>query len=87
MAIGGVCRWLLVVFGSTRPKQNLKQNPARLAGFSVGDIRPGFCNFFFDWADNESFAAVTYVTRGAQIRFFFVGPTRERLERAPPISA
>ena len=46
------------------------------AGFSVGDIRPGFRNFFpqFGSAYNESFAAVTYVTRGAPIRSLFFRP-------------
>ena len=47
MAIRGVCRWLLVVFGSTRPQKKIKKNFRRVwAGFSVGDIRPGFRNLF-----------------------------------------
>ena len=42
MAIGGICRWLLVVFGSTRPKKNPKKIRRVWAGFSVGDITLDF---------------------------------------------
>ena len=45
MAIGGVCRWLLVVSGSTRPKTKSQKQIRRVwAGFSVGDITPDLGN-------------------------------------------
>ena len=63
------------------------------AGFSAADARPGFLNFFYFGCDNnESCAAVTYVTRAPQIRSLFCcrlsqHGTRERPERAPQIPA
>ena len=71
VSVGGF--WLYS--GRLDQKQITKKIRRVWAGFSVGDIRPGFRNFFkFVWVYNESCAAVTYVTRGAQIRFFFCRP-------------
>jgi len=73
-AFGGVCRWPLVVFGSTGLKKIHFFSWRVWAGFSVADIRPGFLNFFLSVGPTTSkscCAAVTYVTRGAQIRSLF----------------
>ena len=73
MAIGGVCRWLLVVFGSTRPKQNPKKQIRRVwAGFSVGDITPDFRKCPLLGCINKGRRGfVLYVTQGPQIHTFF----------------
>ena len=58
---------------SDSTKKKLKKSSWRVwAGFLSLTQGLVFLTFFyFGWSDNESCAAVTYVTRGAQIRFFF----------------
>ena len=84
-AIGGVCRWLLVVFGSTRPKQNPQKQIRRVwAGFSVGDITPGFRKIPLLGCSNKGRRGfVLYVTQGPQIHSLFVAAPQLRLGRQP----
>ena len=85
MAIGGVCRWLLVVFGSTRPKQNPKKKSGAsgLAFLSVTShliLGNALC-----WGAATKGGVVSCSTsnKDPKSTLFFVAAPQLRLERQP----
>ena len=72
MAIGGVCRWLLVVFGSTRQKKSKNKIRRVWAGFSVGGITPDLRKCPLLGCINKGRRGfVLYVKQGLQIHSLF----------------